>query len=66
MLAQEATKRGYQVLSFDLPEHGDRKQEATPCHVKVCVKELADVMAYTRGRFSRVSLFGCSMGAYFV
>ncbi len=65
VLAQEATKRGYQVLSFDLPEHGDRKQEATPCHVKVCVKELTDVMAYARGRFSQISLFGCSMGAYF-
>ena len=65
VFALEATKRGYQVLSFDLPEHGDRKQEATPCHVKICVKELMDVMVYARERYAHVSLFGCSMGAYF-
>lgn len=24
ILAEEATSKGYQVLSFDLPEHGER------------------------------------------
>lgn len=28
-LAQAAESKGYQVLSFDLPEHGDRKSEPT-------------------------------------
>ena len=65
LLAQEATKKGYQVLSFDLPEHGDRKQEPTQCHVKTCVKELAEVMAFARSKYQFISLFGCSMGAYF-
>jgi len=65
VFALEATKRGYQVLSFDLPEHGERKQESTPCHVQTCVKELADVMAFARSKYQYVSLFGCSMGAYF-
>lgn len=65
VFAQETAKRGVQVLSFDLPEHGERKQEATQCHVKVCVKELSDVIAFARTKFSQVSLFACSMGAYF-
>ena len=65
VFALEATKRGYQVLSFDLPEHGDRKQEPTPCSVQICVKELADVMAFARSTYEQVSLFACSMGAYF-
>ena len=65
VLAQEATKKGYQVLSFDLPEHGERKQEPTQCHVKTCVKELTEVMAFARVNYEKVSLFACSMGAYF-
>lgn len=28
--AQKAAQRGYQVLSFDLPQHGERKGEAYP------------------------------------
>ena len=27
MLVEEAIPLGYQVLSFDLPQHGDRKEE---------------------------------------
>jgi predicted alpha/beta-hydrolase family hydrolase len=38
LLADEATRKGYQVLSFDLPEHGDRKTEGTPCKVQHCVQ----------------------------
>lgn len=26
ILAEEADRKGYQVLSFDLPEHGERKE----------------------------------------
>ncbi len=26
ILAEEVTSKGYQVLSFDLPEHGERKK----------------------------------------
>ena len=65
VFAQEATKHDYQVLSFDLPGHGERKQESTPCHVQICVKELTDVMVFARSQFAQISLFGCSMGAYF-
>lgn len=63
--AKEATKSGYQVLSFDLPEHGDRKNENTPCRVQNCVKDLATIMDYAKTRWREISLFACSIGAYF-
>lgn len=65
ILAEEAVKKGYQVLSFDLPKHGDRKNEDMPCKVQYCVKELAEVMEYVRVKWQKISLFACSMGAYF-
>ena len=30
ILAETASEKGYQVLSFDLPEHGERKEEGIP------------------------------------
>lgn len=56
---------GCQVLSFDLPEHGDRRDEATLCKVQTCVAELAAVMRWVRARWQSVSLFANSIGAYF-
>lgn len=65
LLAEVATERGYQVLSFDLPEHGDRKQEQTLCKVQTCVAELQQVLAFAQTQFAQISLFANSMGAYF-
>lgn len=42
--AEEATARGYQVLSFDLPEHGDRKRENDDCKVQDGVRDLNVIM----------------------
>lgn len=65
LLAEDATKKGYQVLSFDLPEHGDRKSGAVSCKVKECVEELKIIMEYVGERWKNVLLFANSMGAYF-
>ena len=65
LLAGKAIARGYQVLSFDLPEHGDRKTDPTPCKVAECVRDLETVMEYACARWNHIGLFGCSMGAYF-
>ena len=54
-----------QVLSFDLPEHGDRRHEPTLCRPPVCVRELSAVLDYAESRWTRVGLFAVSMGAYF-
>lgn len=65
IFAEKLTQLGYQVLSFDLPEHGERQDEPTPCKVQYCVKDLAAMMAYAKTKWENISLFGCSMGAYF-
>ena len=65
LLAGEAVPRGYQVLSFDLPQHGDRINEPTLCKVQNCVQDIRRIMDFAAGQASQVSLFACSMGAYF-
>jgi alpha-beta hydrolase superfamily lysophospholipase len=65
ILAEKATQSGYQVLSFDLPEHGERRNDPTPCKVQYCVKDLSAIIGYAKTKWDEISLFACSMGAYF-
>lgn len=65
LLAQEAISKGYQVLSFDLPEHGDRKGQQPLCKIENCIRDLGVVLAYAQRKWLHLSLFACSMGAYF-
>lgn len=65
ILAEEAMRSGHRVLSFDLPEHGDRKGESWPCKVQNCVEDLNSVMRHAKLISGDISLFSCSMGAYF-
>lgn len=62
---EEITAKGYQVLSFDLPEHGERKYKTYPCKVQNCVKDLNIIMDYAETLSNNISVFACSMGAYF-
>ena len=43
ILAREMVPRGYRVLAFDLPEHGDRTNEPRPCTVQNGVCDLQAV-----------------------
>ena len=65
IFAENAIKHGYQVLSFDLPEHGERKEDTRLCNVQNCVNDLETIMAYAKSFYKHISLFACSMGAYF-
>lgn len=65
IFAKEATAMGYQVLSFDLPEHGERKGETYSCKVQNCVQDLTTIMGYAQSLSNHISVFACSMGAYF-
>ena len=65
LLADEAMHKGYQVLSFDLPDHGERRGDGTPCKVQICVSDLKMIMQYATSRWKDIRLFACSMGAYF-
>lgn len=63
--SQIASERGYQVLSFDLPEHGKRKDKNYLCNVWNGVHDLEKIGAYVQENWKEISLFGCSLGAYF-
>ena len=65
VLAEVACARGWQVLSYDLPEHGARKGDPAPCRFAECVSELVDIVRIARERWTRAALFGVSMGASF-
>jgi len=65
VLAEKAERRGYQTISFDLPEHGERTADGIPCKVQHCINDLRKIMDYARKCWPKISLFGCSMGAYF-
>ena len=63
--AKIAEKKGYQTISFDLPEHGERTDSHYRCDVWNGVKDLNIIADYVFPRWNRVSLFACSLGAYF-
>ena len=63
--AECAESKGYQALSFDLPDHGERKAENVPCKVQNAIQDLKTIMRFARETTNSISLFACSMGAYF-
>lgn len=64
-VAEIAVPQGYQVISFDLPQHGERRNEPARCDVWNGVRDLTAVGDYVFARWREVSLFACSLGAYF-
>jgi len=65
MAAEKAVQKGYQALSFDLPMHGERAKEAYECTHWNCISDLKAVFDFAQSLASDISLFACSMGAYF-
>jgi hypothetical protein len=63
--AEIATRKGYQVLSFDLPEHGERKTETYRCTVQNGVHDLQIISKFVIKKWENISLLGNSLGAYF-
>ncbi|MDD2955968.1 MAG: alpha/beta hydrolase [Oscillospiraceae bacterium] len=65
VFAQTACPKGWQVLSIDLPEHGERAGGAAPFAPWQAVPELQAVMKYIKGRWRRAALRANSIGAWF-
>jgi surfactin synthase thioesterase subunit len=65
VLAEEALKQGYHVISFDLPQHGERVYESGRIMPDKCVNDLKAMYTYALENSKAVSLFGCSIGAYY-
>lgn len=63
--ARVVTAKGHQVVSFDLPEHGERAGEAYPCTVQNGVRDLSAIYDAVTNAHRRLSLYACSLGAYF-
>ena len=63
--AEIAAEKGYQTLSFDLPEHGERKNNPDRCDIWNGMRDLRYIAEWAFARYGSVSLFGCSLGAYF-
>ncbi len=66
ILAEKVVSKGYQLLSFDLPEHGERKDDKDYlCKVQNCFKDLKQVIEYAKKHYDEIYLWACSMGAYY-
>lgn len=63
--AEIAEEKGYQTISFDLPQHGDRMYEDARCDIWNGMQDLAVVGNYVFQNWKEVSLYACSLGAYF-
>jgi len=65
IMAEIAVAQGYQVLSFDLPGHGEQVAGNDECFPQTCVSDLKAVYNYAKALAEDLSLFACSIGAYF-
>ncbi len=64
-LAENICAKGWQVLSFDLPGHGERKDEKSsfdPWHI---IPELDLIMKYVKRHWKQRALYANSIGAWF-
>lgn len=65
VLSEIVCRNGWQVLSIDLPGHGERKNEMdsfNPWHI---VEELKQVMNYMKTNWHQAALYANSIGAWF-
>ena len=66
ILANKVTNKGYQLISFDLPEHGERKMDTNYlCKVQNCVNDLKQIIEYAKVNYNEINIWACSIGAYF-
>lgn len=64
-IAEIAVPRGYQTISFDLPGHGERQNENRRCDIWNGMHDLKVIAEYVFANWKEVSLYACSLGAYF-
>jgi len=63
--AKIAEEKGYQTISFDLSGHGERTDEGERCDIWNGMRDLKIIADYVFHHWKEVSLFACSLGAYF-
>jgi len=63
--AEIASGKDCQVISFDLPEHGERKKDEYKCTIQNGMNDLKKIYDYVELNWKKKSLFCVSLGAYF-
>lgn len=63
--AQAACPKGYQVLSIDLPGHGERQGREEQMAPWTAVPDIRAALTWAKSRWESVSLRANSLGAYF-
>ena len=63
--AQIVCPKGYQVLSIDLPAHGNRRDRGEEFAPWTAVPDIQGAALWARGRWKTLSLRANSIGAYF-
>lgn len=65
MSAEILCSKGVQVISFDLPEHGERKNHLPIHTVKQAIDDMQNIMNYAKQHYDTIDVIGCSLGAYY-
>ena len=70
-LASIICKQGWQVISFDLPGHGQRRHEPASCKSifydpRHTILEFREILSYAKKRWEEIALFAVSIGAWFI
>ena len=66
ILADVLNSKGYHLISFDLPEHGERKENHDYlCNAQNCIADLEKVYDYVLKNYDDINIWACSMSAYF-
>ena len=60
-----ACEAGFQVLSFDLPEHGERSNEKDTFNPWTAVSEFRRIFSFAKERWDEISIRANSIGACF-
>ena len=67
LLASVVCEQGWQVISFDLPGHGQRRHEPVSCESifydpRRAILEFREILSYAKKRWDEVALFAISLG----
>ena len=63
--AEVICSKGYQVISIDLPEHGERQAETGSFVPWIVQPELKTIMNYLKNNLNSISIRATSIGAWF-
>lgn len=64
LLASVVCEQGWQVISFDLSGHGQRRHKPASCDPRRAILEFREILSYAKKRWKEIALFAVSLGAW--